>query len=83
MMYPTGTPVHTFTLDAHPGEGNLTSPVFIMVRDTTGELFTTECEDYRTAMHTCERYEDAGMRILAVVEGEKNLATGEATVWTR
>lgn len=81
MQYPTGTPVHTFTLETTPDEGCLVSPVVVVVRDPDGCIRAVECADYWTAQEACHRYADNGGLVLAVVEGERNLGTGETTVW--
>lgn len=83
MSYPVGTPVHSLILPIHPGEGNLTSPVIVVFLERDGEVRNAEYRNYRLAQRACEDATDNGARILAVVEGETDLSTGNSTAWIR
>lgn len=83
MQYPIATNVMTYLLDTTPDEGSLASPVFTFVRMADGELITREHDDYRDAQSYCFDVESEGATVLAVVEGERNLSTGEASAWIR
>jgi hypothetical protein len=83
MSYPVGTPVHTFTLETAAPEGALTSPVAVVIRENDGEVRAVEFSDYRAVQTMCARWENDGVRVLAVVEGETDLSTGTSTVWVR
>lgn len=82
MSYPLGSNVHSevlpYGMEAH------TSPVFVVMLMTDGELVTREFSDYRDAQHAVSEYGVySEARILAVVEGETNAEYGIDTVWVR
>lgn len=81
--YPVGTRVYSFTLDMVPADGNQSDPVIAVIRETNGEVRLKEFSNYRDAQTTLNQWVEDGVIVLAVVEGETDLGTGESSAWVR
>lgn len=74
-------PRHTFLLDASPED---VVPTCITVyRSASGEIVTHSTGDNREADRFEDIVLDRGGVILCRVEGERDLSTGETSVWVR
>jgi hypothetical protein len=84
MSYPIGTPVHSVLLDGRADDDvNVVGTIVLVVMAGTGEVYTRQVDYYRDAQRECATLEAHGCRVLAVVEGETDLSTGEASVWAK
>lgn len=80
MTYPTGTPVHTFLLPGNADE-NVVENVVVVLRESDGEIRNVEHADYRDAQRYCRDAQDRGAVVLVIVEGERDLARDQSSVW--
>lgn len=82
-MATTYIPRHTFTLDG-PVTTDFVPSIVLVVRERDGEIRLVVVDgDHRAAREREETIENYGGIVLERIEGEKNLATGEASVWAR